>query len=239
MSEANLMKDEIDELLKTNNINQRHSYFQLKYFLIGKEPTLQSKMWQCLRELKTRSESLKNIVLENDDLKDKIEILDISVKRILYDMKNHKISDEFLAELFLKESEIKVRQAERQKNSLEISIKELAERERGIKEECKFFLEVFKNLEKIEPIKHFDDLESQKEYWHEKLSQKINLKILTQGSIDSEIVETIIALPDDVKIKQQTLQTLNLKQNEQLQKITDTAKKFETRNIEAQVDKGN
>jgi hypothetical protein len=145
MSEANLMKDEIDELLKTNNINQRHSYFQLKYFLIGKEPTLQSKMWQCLRELKTRSESLKNIVLENDDLKDKIEILDISVKRILYDMKNHKISDEFLAELFLKESEIKVRQAERQKNSLEISIKELAERERGIKEECKFFFEVFKN----------------------------------------------------------------------------------------------
>lgn len=239
MSEANLMKDEIDELLKTNNINQRHSYFQLKYFLIGKEPTLQSKMWQCLRELKTRSESLKNIVLENDDLKDKIEILDISVKRILYDMKNHKISDEFLAELFLKESEIKVRQAERQKNSLEISIKELAERERGIKEECKFFLEVFKNLEKIEPIKHFDDLESQKEYWHEKLSQKINLKILTQGSIDSEIVETIIALPDDVKIKQQTLQTLNLKQNELLQKITDTTKKFETRNIEAQVDKGN
>jgi hypothetical protein len=76
MSEANLMKDEIDELLKTNNINQRHSYFQLKYFLIGKEPTLQSKMWQCLRELKTRSESLKNIVLENDDLKDKIEILE-------------------------------------------------------------------------------------------------------------------------------------------------------------------
>ena len=53
----------MDDLLK-NEVVQRHSYFQLKYFLIGKEPTNQAKMWQCLRELKTRRQSLKAISLE-------------------------------------------------------------------------------------------------------------------------------------------------------------------------------
>jgi hypothetical protein len=78
-------------------------------------------------------------------------------------------------------------------------------------------------------LKHFDDLEAQKQYWHEKLTQKVNLKMLTQNSIDTELIETIVALPDDVKIKQQTLQTLNVKQNEILLKLAETAKRLETK----------
>ena len=74
------LREEIKELLK-NEVAQRHSYFQLKYFLIGKEPTYQSKMWQCLRELKTRYDSLEAIDLEREEVKDKIELLDISVLR--------------------------------------------------------------------------------------------------------------------------------------------------------------
>ena len=65
--------EEMRDLLSQQEISQRHSYFQLKYFLIGKEPTYQSKMWQCLRELRNRVESLDNMSLEIDELKDKIE----------------------------------------------------------------------------------------------------------------------------------------------------------------------
>ena len=59
----------------------------------------------------------------------------------------------------------------------------------------------------------------------EKLTQKVNLKMLTQNSIDSELVETIVALPDEVQIKKQTLQTLTFKQNQLLQQLTENSKK--------------
>ena len=63
----------------------RHSYFQLKYFVIGKEPTLQAQMWQCLRELQARKETLDGITLEIDDTKDQIELLDLErEKEYLY-----------------------------------------------------------------------------------------------------------------------------------------------------------
>ena len=129
----------------------------------------------------------------------------------------------------MRECEIKIRQFGRQKKSLEQNIKEIEERKKSISEECRFFLETYKNLLKIEPLKHFDDLEAQKQYWHERLTQKVNLKMLTQNSIDTELIETIVALPDDVKIKQQTLQTLNVKQNEILHKLAETAKRLETK----------
>ena len=51
--------------------------------------------------------------------------------------------------------------------------------------------------------------------------------MLTGGHVETELIETIVALPDDAKIKQQTLQTLNMKQNELLLKFAETAKKLE------------
>jgi hypothetical protein len=224
--ECNLVS-EISDVLKKQEINSRHSYFQLKYFLIGKEPTMQSKMWQCLRELKSRNESVASMNLELEELKDKIKLLDISVRKINHDMEKTAIDDKISHELLVEECEIKVRQLNRQKKSLENNIDEILDRKRCVLEESKFFLVTLKNFIQVEPLRHFDDLDSQKEYWHEKLTQKVNLKMLTQGNVDTELVETIVALPDDIKIKQQTLQTLNMKQNEILLRMADNAKKIE------------
>lgn len=219
--------DEIKNVINQQEINSRHSYFQLKYFLIGKEPTIQSKMWQCLRELKTRHESVASMNLELEELKDKIKLLDIGVKRIRHDMEKTVLEDKISHELFTEECEIKIRQLNRQKNSMEINLVEIMDRKRCVLEESKFFLVSLKNFLQVEPLRHFDDLEAQKEYWHEKLTQKVNLKMLTQGNVDTELVETIVALPDDIKIKQQTLQTLNMKQNEILLKMAENAKRIE------------
>jgi hypothetical protein len=222
---------EMEKALK-NEVIQRHSYFQLKYFLIGKEPTLQSKMWQCLRELKTRHESLKNIELELEETKDKIELLDINAKRIQIELEKTTFSDNNFQDLFARECGVKTRQSARQKEALIDSTKQLEERRRYLLEECRFFLETFKNIEKMECLRNFDDIESQKEYWHEKLTQKINLKMLTNSSIDTDLIETIVALPDEVPIKKQTLQNLNMRQNEMLQKLNQVAKKIEEKNRE-------
>jgi hypothetical protein len=219
------LMDEMSVLL-AQDVAQRHSYFQLKYFLIGKEPTNQSKMWQCLRELKSRKESLKSILLEREDLKDKLELLDINAKRKMIEIEKNNPSD-----LSFREMQIGLRQIDRQIQSLRESLLQLDDRQKWIEEESRFFLETFKNLQKIEPLRNFDDLESQKQYWNEKLSQKVNLKMLTQNTIDSELIETIVALPDDVQIKKQTLQTLTFKHNQLLQQFSETTKKIDDKEI--------
>lgn len=221
------LNDEIDNVLSQQEIAQRHSYFQLKYFLIGKEPTVQSKMWQCLRELKNRQETVRNMELETEELKDKLELLDISVERIRHDIEKIQNSGQLVDDLNRKECRIKIRQFDRQKKAIDDNIRDIEERKKYVLEECRFFLETYKNLTKIEPLKHFDDLESQIQYWHEKLTQKVNIKMLTGGNIETELVETIIALPDEAKIKQQTLQTLNLKQNELLMRFAEQTKRIE------------
>ena len=211
------LREEIKELLK-NEVAQRHSYFQLKYFLIGKEPTYQSKMWQCLRELKTRYDSLEAIDLEREEVKDKIEWLDISVLR-----SERQAGDELDA----REAGIRARQLQRQKRALEKNLVDLDERERWLREESLFFVETFKNIEKIEPLRPFDDLEAQRQYWNERLTTKANLKMLTQNTVDSELVETIISLPDDLPIKKHTLRNLNLKQEQTLKQLEEVAKKLQ------------
>ena len=215
------LKAETTELLK-HEVVQRHSFFQLKYFLIGKEPTVQSKMWQCLRELRQRRESLDAIELEREEVKDKIALIDISMLKLTAAYGN-----ENQPELDRRELEIRIRQTERQKKALIRNLEDLDDKERWLNDECLFFVETFKNLEKVEPLRPFDDIEAQSQYWNEKLTQKANIKMLTQNTIDSELVETIVALPNDLPIKKHTLQNLNIKQEQMLQQLREAAKKLE------------
>lgn len=215
---------EMDEVLKYE-VAQRHSYFQLKYFVIGKEPTIQSKMWQCLRELKTRRESLNSIELELEDSKDKLELLDISIEKITSIDNCAKMA---LSSIAQRENAIKVRQIERQKKAAQANLLQLIERQKWLEEESRFFLETFKNLLQIEPLKHFDDISSQKQYWSERLAQKLNLKMLTQNQLDTELVETIVALPDDMPIKKQALGTLELRHASMVNQLKSTMQHIET-----------
>lgn len=222
--ENNNLIAKMDEVLKYE-VAQRHSYFQLKYFIIGKEPTIQSKMWQCLRELKSRRESLESIELELENSKDTMELLDISIEKINYNLA--KIDKTNLTEndpinLTIQENEIKIRQIKRQKKAANTNSLQLTERKKYLEEESRFFLDTFTNLLKIEPLKHFDDIESQKQYWSERLAQKLNLKMLTHNQLDTELVETIVALPDDMPIKRQALGTLELRHTNMVQQLKST-----------------
>lgn len=192
------------ENLTSHNIISRHSYFQLKYFLIGKEPTNQAKMWQCLKELQARKDNLESMSLQIEEEKDKLELQEINLLKL-----NKTKNKEDIDDLLKREIEIKERKINRLTLSVKNTIKTLEEKKKFIEEECEFFIQTFKNIEKIEPLKHFDDLDSQKEYWGTKLLEKINLKILLENHIDTELVETVLSLPDDIPIKQQVLNKLN------------------------------
>ena len=150
------MKDEIKEILK-QEVPQRHSFFQLKYFVIGNQPTNQSKMWQCLRELKTRYESLESLELEVEETKDKIELLNISCEKF----ENDKNTPNQHGNLFERECNIKIRQTKRQITAAESNLNQLAEKKKWLEQECQFFLQTFKLLQEVEPLKNFDDLDAQ------------------------------------------------------------------------------
>lgn len=209
-------REEISKIIE-KSVPERHSFFQLRYFVIGKEPTNQAKMWQCLREIKARKDSLDSIELEIEEQKDTLELLELEEK--VLDLNNFKEDTAEINELKSQENRIKVKKAKRQKKSTTSNIAQLLNRKKYIEEELEFFLEMFKTLETVEPLKSLDDVNAQKEYWAEKLTQKLNLKMLLGGQLESELVETIVALPDDMNIKKQILNTLTLRHEQLVKKI--------------------
>jgi hypothetical protein len=222
------INQEISKILE-NSPAERHSYFQLRYFLIGKEPTNQGKMWQCLRELKVRKESLESLNLEYEDQKDQLELLEIEESLLNLSQNNTEKNekDEIIKKLRTKENNIKLRKIKRQKTAIISSLSGLLTKKRYIEEESRFFLELFKSLEKNEPLRDLDDIEAQKEYWSEKLSQKLNLKMLLGGQLDTELVETVVALPDDIQLKKQILNTLNIRYSQIVKNLEQNKEKPE------------
>lgn len=238
MSSENEIYLEAEKLLQTEVVD-RHSFFQLKYFVIGKEPTMQSKMWRCLTELKTRKEAIDSINLEIEETKDTIELLDIEEKRlenIREPEKKPMETNPQLAEreLFKRELSIKKRQAKRKKEGISKSLDNLYKKLKFTQEEAAFFVESFKQLSQVENLKPYDDLESQKLYWNEKLSQEFDLKVLLHGTPDVELVKTILALTDDLEIKKTTVKSLQNTQKriaskeEEMEKMIELSKEEET-----------
>jgi hypothetical protein len=183
----------------------RHSYFQLKYFVIGKEPTLQAQMWQCLRELQSRKEAMDGLTLEMEDMKDQIELLDIEKEKGQMELKDRT----GMGELDRRKAEVELRRLDRQQVSLQNTLVQLDKRHKFAMQEARFFVQAFESLEKIEPMKDRDDLDAQQEYWNEVIEQKINLKMLLKQPLDTELVQTALALHDNAPIKVQITQMLD------------------------------
>lgn len=181
-------------------LKERHSYYQLQYFLIGKEPTTQSRLWRCVRELKQRKDSILNVSLEIDELQDDIELLKISLEELEKKEKN-------------KKNEIEIRKINRRITSKELKINELKEKQNFLEEESIFLIKAFKSLSIKEKIKPYDDLESQKEYWDAKLSQEFNLRKSLNLPMDIELLKTILAINSDAIVKQDLLKTIHNKED--------------------------
>lgn len=184
----------------------RHSYFQLKYFIIGKEPTTQAKLWRCVKESNARKESISAISLEIEDKLDTLELLNLELEK----------NELHLKENISKEIEIKIRKIKRQIKSVENSISSLKIKLKYTQDEIDFFEKTFSSLEKIEKIKPFDDLDSQLEYWNEKLSQELNLNLVLQKPLDTELVKTILSL-NNCPVKNEMMTILNKLQDKAIQ----------------------
>ncbi len=79
MSTQDLYK-ELDKIIEKEVVN-RHSLFQLKYFVVLKEPTTQARLHTCLQELQTRREGMKAAELEIEELLDNKALFGIKIKK--------------------------------------------------------------------------------------------------------------------------------------------------------------
>ncbi len=198
------LQKRLNEVVEKNPLAGRHSYFQLKYFILGKENTLQAKLWQCMREMKARKETLEGLDLEQEETKDKIELLKLKIERLKPEMTDYEISK--------KEMEIKDRQIRRRILSLERSLANLGIRRKEIEEEAGFFIQAFDDLSKVGAMKSYDDPESQTEYWASRFSNEMNMKIMLDGRIDVELAKAVLSLPDQTLVKQELVSVLHKQQ---------------------------
>jgi len=191
---------QIAHILDREIVN-RHSYFQLKYFVVGKEYTRQSKMWCCIRELRARQQSIMAMQSKLEDLADDIELMNIEMERI----QSIELDSN---ELNTRERALHLRKKERQKQSIEQSVVEINNKLKDAREEASFFAQAFNAISAEEELKPYDDLPSQTAYWNEKLTQEVYLRTLLNQPLELELVKTILSIKDDVPIKKEILDML-------------------------------
>lgn len=195
--------EKAQKILNSVSIPERHSYFQLKYFNIGKEYTIQGKLWQCFREIKVRKNNLEALNLEQEETQDKIQLLYIDLAKI--DLALNACQEGTLDN---QELTIRKRQANRRLTALNKAIEDLGNRIKWQTEEMNFFIQEFEGLNKIEPMRPLDDFESQRQYWNEKIESQIALNSLIKHPLNIDLVQTCLALPDDTIVKNKMLEAL-------------------------------
>ena len=188
-------------LINRSEVSHRHTFFQLKHFVLGKELTTQAKMQKCLKETEARVESITAINLSIEETKDDINIIDLKILNLGKKKVKNDINKQY--------KEIQIRKLNRKKillfNSLENQNKKLKETE----EEVAFFVSAFKQLEKIEPLKKYDDPESNQNFWNENFSQELQLRLLLQKPLDLELVKCILALNKESPIRIEMIKILD------------------------------
>jgi hypothetical protein len=199
--------EKTNDLLEKAKIPDRHTYFQIEKFIIGKEPTAQSQLWAILKELQSRKETVDQFHKDLKDAEDNLELFDIKIERLNRLIKNESSSSNVEeSELNIKEYEINIRKLLREKESLIKSAQKLNKKLKGVLEEMNCLLIGYEKItSKYEELKDLDDEQSQKEIWNEKLLEEFNLRLILQRPLDPDFVRTVLSLHDEATAKKQVV----------------------------------
>ncbi len=189
------MLNKIKEILDKDLVVNRHSDFQIEKFIVGKELSPSAQAWQCVRELKTRYESLGNLEME--------------IENVLDDMEIKKIEIEEEKEKNTRKTPFLVRKLERSLKNLEINHNKLLENKKNYKDECEKLLDIFSKIEAKHEIKKWTDDTAQFEYFENKFSNELNLDFLLGNPVNKELVRSILQLDNSSKLKNNFLDLVN------------------------------
>lgn len=199
--------EQADAILNEVEIPDRSTFFQLKNFVLGKEPTIHGQIWACIRNIDDRRNQIDTLELEIDQAEDDLKLLDIQVERI----REVPIftADQKKPLKWEEEKELQIRKIERQKDALVKNTDKLKKKIKYVLEELQYLVKALETLkEAAGGIKPLDDPEVQRNYWNEKLTEELNLTFLLKRPVSTELVHTILALDDDMPIKNQMMQIL-------------------------------
>jgi len=189
------MLEKIKEIIDKNIVVSRHSDFQIEKFIIGKELTPSAQAWQCVRELKSRYESLVN--------------LDLEIANVLDDIEIKKIEIEEEKEKNTKKTPFIVRKLERSLKSLQLNHLKLMENKKNYEEECDKLLNIFSNIEKNNKILSWNDSEAQAQYFENKFRSEMNLDFLLGHPVNKELVRSILQLDNSSKLKNNLIELID------------------------------
>ena len=201
------------ELVNKHNLPNRHTFYQLKYFVIGKEPTIQSKLQKCIKEIDSRKDAIRDMILSIEESNDDIKLIELKIKSIDKKKTKSSIDEEF--------KKINIKKLNRKKENLINNIKSIEKKKIDTEEEIKFLLATFNEIEKIENLKPYDDLQSNMEFWNENFSQELKLRILLQRPLETELVKCILSLNNSVPIKQELIQMIESSNKKESPKIEE------------------
>jgi len=213
MSNKDEFFEKIDKVLEKAPEN-RHSYYQLKYFVLGKEPTTQAQLWQCLRELQSRKETIDVIKIQIEDCKDEVELLKIDNEKFYTEDDTTVYQNSRLNAICKRERAIKSRMLKRKEESILSNINKLEKKLIFEMQEANFFLQAYESLEKIEPLKDYDDYEVQKEFWEAKIAEEINLRALMRQPVPTDVLKTALSLHNESEVKARVIKMLELSKSQ-------------------------
>ena len=74
--------EKVNLILEKANMPDRHTFFQIEKFIIGKETTVQAKLWAIIRELQARQETVTQFNNDLHDCEDNLELFDVKIYRL-------------------------------------------------------------------------------------------------------------------------------------------------------------
>ncbi len=169
-----MMDEKINKLL--NDFQSYHSSFQIENFIIGSQGSEWFQYKQCLREVRSRTESIESA-------KDELALSKIGRKSVARKIKLVFIG-QIRKQMFLKNE--KRRAAE------------LVENIRETKRELNRFVELAWELKK--KIGELDEIKRQRleaDSWIEKARQMAAIEIMTMGGLSKTTMEFILSLPKE------------------------------------------
>jgi hypothetical protein len=219
MSTEELLNN-VEEILQKVNLPDRHSFFQLEKFVLGKEPTGHAQLWQIVRELDARHETVEVYEKDLADAEDNLEAFDLRIERLdreIRTMSTETPTEPDISDLDIKEREINIRKLQREKEALAKAAQKVKKKLGYVLEEIGFLVQAFDSVAThLGDIKPLDDKEAQQEMWNEKLLEEFNLRILLQRPLDPELVRTIMCLPDGSSVKEHLTKALEARQQKMM-----------------------
>lgn len=192
--------EQTNKILKNAEMPDRHTFFQIEKFIVGKEPTAQGQLWQITRELQARSETVDSYKRDLADAEDNLELFDIRIERLNREIRD--FADDSALDLNIQENEINIRKLQREKEALVKSSRKVNNKLKCVLEEMGFLAAGYEKIvELVGEVKSLDDESAQKEYWNERLLEEFNLRIILKRPLDPDFVKTVMSLHDDAVVK--------------------------------------